>query len=63
MIYSPSIVTNLSELMAAIDFYGIEKRYYGSQWLPLTVWLPTFFKISMEEIMKLKKVMSKFGTT
>ncbi len=22
--------------------------YYGSQWLPLTVWLPTFFKISME---------------
>jgi len=22
------------------------KKYYGSQWVPSTVWIPTFFKIS-----------------
>ncbi len=33
------------KLTAAIDFYSMEKEYYGSQWLPSTVWLPTFFKI------------------
>jgi len=22
-----------------------KKKYYGSHWGPLTVWLPTFFKI------------------
>ncbi len=28
-----------------IDFHGIFSPYYGSQWLPSIVWLPTFFKI------------------
>ncbi len=35
--------------MVAIDFHGIPPPPapdYGSQWLPSTVWLLTFFKIS-----------------
>jgi len=32
-------------LTVAIDFHNMEK-YYGSQWLPSTDWLTTFFKIS-----------------
>ncbi len=33
------------QLMVAIDFHGIFS-ILGSQWLPSTVWLPAFFKIS-----------------
>ncbi len=33
------------QLTVAIDFSNMEK-IYGSQWLPSTAWLPTFFKIS-----------------
>jgi len=28
-----------------IDFHSLINFYYGSQWGPSTVWLPTFFKI------------------
>jgi len=31
------------------------KKYYGSQWGPLTVWLPTFFKILSFVFSKRKK--------
>ncbi len=36
------------QLMVPIDFHSMEK-YYGNQWGPATVWLPTFFKISFSE--------------
>ncbi len=32
--------------MEPIDFHGIRKKYNESQWVPPTVWLPAFFKIS-----------------
>ena len=35
------------QLMDLIDFHSRKKMYYGSQWLQLTVWLLTFFKISI----------------
>ncbi len=47
------------QMTVAIDVHIMEKKYYGSQWLPLTVWLPTFFKISSlcsAEKKKLKQV-------
>jgi len=34
---------------------SLGKKYYGSQWDPLTVWLPTFFKISSFEVGRRKK--------
>ncbi len=34
------------QLTVAIDFSDMERKYYGSQWLPSTALLPTFFKIS-----------------
>ncbi len=33
-------------MLVDIDVHSIFFPYYGSQWLPATVWLPTFFKIS-----------------
>ncbi len=33
-------------MMEPIDFHGMGKKYNESQWVPSTVWLPTFFKIS-----------------
>ncbi len=34
-------------MMVAFNFHSMEKNiYYGRQWLPATVWLPTFLKIS-----------------
>ncbi len=30
------------QLTVAIDFHSMEKTYYESQWIPSTVWLPTF---------------------
>ncbi len=32
-------------MMVAIDFHYMERKYYGSQWLPSTVWLQAFFKL------------------
>ncbi len=33
--------------MVAFNFHSMEKNiFYGRQWLPATVWLPTFLKIS-----------------
>ncbi len=34
------------QLPVAIDLNSMVGKNYGSQWLPSTVWLPTFFKIS-----------------
>ncbi len=34
------------QLLVAIDFHSIFFPYYGSQWLPSIVRLPTFFKTS-----------------
>jgi len=31
------------------------KKYYGSQWGPLTVWFPTFFKLSYSVFNRIKK--------
>ncbi len=36
----------IKQLIVAIDFHCIISPYYRSQWLPSTIWLPTFFKIS-----------------
>ncbi len=34
------------QLTVAIDLHSIFPPYYGSQWIPSTVWLLTFFKMS-----------------
>ncbi len=34
------------QLMVALDFHSIFFSYYGCQWLPSSVWAPTFFKTS-----------------
>ncbi len=39
------IYINTKQLLVAIDFHRIFLPNYGRQWLPATVWLPTFFKI------------------
>ncbi len=31
------------QLPIAIDFHSVGKKYYESQWLPSTIWVPTFF--------------------
>ncbi len=33
------------QLLVSIDLNSMAGKNYGSQWLPATVWLPTFFKI------------------
>ncbi len=38
----PQVIPNLYEFHSLTK----QKQYYGSQCLPATVWLPTFFKIS-----------------
>ncbi len=40
----------------AIHFHNMEKKYYGSQWLPSTVWLPIFFRISYFAVNRRKKL-------
>jgi len=32
------------QFLVPIDFHCIFFPYYGSQWGPATIWLPTFFK-------------------
>jgi len=46
--------------MDSIAFHSMVKKinmekYYGSQWGPSTVWLPTFFKISSFVFSRRKK--------
>ncbi len=47
------------QLTVAIDsiafFSLLSLCYYGSQWLPLTVWWPTFFKICVLPLFKRRK--------
>ncbi len=33
------------QLMVAIDFHSMEKKYYASQWQPSTGWLPISFNV------------------
>jgi len=37
----------IKQLMVAIDFHNMFFFFYGSQWLLSTIWLSTFFKISL----------------
>ncbi len=43
------------KLMVAIDFHCMEKKYYGIQWGPRTVWLHTFFTICFFVFSRRKK--------
>ncbi len=45
------------QLPVAIDLNSMVGKNYGSQWLPSTVWLPTFFKISSFVFDRRKKFM------
>ncbi len=46
----------IKQLLVPIELNSIFSPYYGSQWLPAIVWLPTFFKISSFVFNKRKKV-------
>ncbi len=48
------------QLPVAINFHSMAK-YHGSKWLPATVWLPTFFKISLFCVHQKKD--ERFGIT
>ncbi len=41
----------------ANEFHGIFSPYYGSQWVPETVWLPAFFRISSFVLNRPKKLL------
>jgi len=45
------------QLMDPIDFHSIFFSYYGSQWGPSNVWLPTCFKISSFVLNRRKKLL------
>jgi len=67
----PQVVSNLYAFLSSaehIDFHGSQisspeilkgivpfKRHHGSQWLQLTVWLSTFFKITSFVFSRRKK--------
>jgi len=59
------ILKNVSNQTGPVDFHSRKKKYYGSQWVSSTVWLPIFFKISSfvfskKKEKKLKQVWNKW---
>jgi len=38
------LLQNIFLMTVPTDFHNMKKKYYVCQWLPSTIWLPTFFK-------------------